>query len=198
MRIHSAKEVGSVCEFVFEGPQSAANYLRRSIIAYSKSVAIDCLHIHENTTNVCDELIVDALSMVPLCGRESLTDILEGQKRAVCNTATFNLHVSGRDVTTDDLKTTSGVRPVHKSTILPMRAGQTLRLDAEAVLGCGSRHTFWCPIVAPAYKIVAPNTFRFTFETNANITLKQALGDALQQMQMELTNTHRAVVAADI
>jgi DNA-directed RNA polymerase subunit D len=133
-----------------EANPSFANALRRAILAYLPSFAIDEVHFYENTSPLYNEYVSHRVGLVPLTWEEDVADDAR---------IAFSLQAEGPcTVYSGDLKSTDEVVQVFNTKIPLAKLGekQKLRFDAFAVKGIARQHakfqcahaayTLWCDL----------------------------------------------------
>ena len=121
-----------------------ANALRRSAMSSVPAMAIDTVTFYENTSAMFDEYIAHRLGLVPLT---TPRDSKEGEE------VLFSLAEEGpKTVYSKDLRSSDKDIKVgnDRIPIIKLAEGQTIRLDAKAVLGSGVRSSKFQPGLAPA------------------------------------------------
>ncbi len=144
---------------------SFANTLRRIILAYVPTLAIDEVIIIENTLALFDEFIAHRLGLIPLNSDIELNDIAtcEQCEGNGCNACTVtlrltqetdsktNLMVYSKDIISDNFE----VYPVNDEIpIMKMGQDQRLILEAVARMGNGREHAKWQPTSSLGYQFM--------------------------------------------
>jgi DNA-directed RNA polymerase subunit D len=199
IEVVESKENEMVFDITGVEPQ-VVNALRRTILGEVPVMAISEVTFYENDSVMPDEYVAHRLGMVPL------TTDLKAYKPEDGNSVDFNLDEQGpKMVYSSDLKTGDPkVKPVSgKVPIAELLAGQRLRLEAKAVLGKGEDHARWQAgnafyrnlavekkAAKPTMRVLAegqaeekeeydPTGFRFTVETNGQMTPAETLEVAI-------------------
>lgn len=150
----------SVARFTIHGVTPAfANTLRRSMIGEVPTLAIEDVHIYDNTSVLFDEILAHRIGLIPI-----KTDLSQYKPRAECScggegcpgcTATFTLSAEGpKMVTSGDLVSMDpNAVPVHNNIpIIKLWEGQKVVLEATAEVNYGKEHAKWQPTLACGYK----------------------------------------------
>ena len=151
---------------------SLVNALRRVVIAEVPTMAIEMVHVEENTSVLAGEFLAHRLGLVPLKSSdvsnfERLGECPHTEGR-VCDkcAVTFTLHAkndstdSNMIVTSNDLhvvslatSVTPYVEDVDKPILLAkLRGGQAIKLEAHAIKGTGKEHAKWSPVSCAVFK----------------------------------------------
>ena len=124
---------------------AVVNAIRRIVLGEVMTMAIDTIHMYENTSAADDEYVAHRIGLIPL-----RTDLKNYKSPTQCcggNCTTcsveFSLDETGpKTVYSSGLKPSDPkIRPVSgKIPIIDLEPGQRLRLEAKAVLGKGETH----------------------------------------------------------
>ncbi|MBW2967750.1 DNA-directed RNA polymerase subunit D [Candidatus Woesearchaeota archaeon] len=142
--------------FLVKGASPAfVNMLRKSIIDEVPTMAIEDVEFRKNSSVLYDEIIAHRLGLIPL-----VTDLdayvnpaeckCDGEGCSKCQLM-LSLKAKGPGyVYASDLKSKDPkVVPVHpKTPLVKLIKGQTLELEATAMLGIGKEHSKWAPGMA--------------------------------------------------
>jgi len=142
--------------FLIKGATPAfANMLRKTIIDEVPTMAIEDVEMRKNSSVLYDEIVAHRLGLVPLTtDLSSYTLPAECTcKGEGCSKCQLQLSLKAKGpgyVYASELKSKDPkVNPVHpKLPIVKLIKGQTLELEAVAVLGKGIEHAKWCPGLA--------------------------------------------------
>lgn len=168
-------------EFVIENTTLAfANSLRRVVLAEVPTLAIDWVHIEENSSVLPDEMLAHRLGLIPIkCDSviehtRNFRDCTCGGFCAECSFE-FRLDVSARgeevvSVTTSDLVPSDNrLKDYHSALsaggsdnvlIAKLRQNQTIRLRAYARKGIAKEHAKWATASAVAFEYDPDNALR--------------------------------------
>ena len=150
--LENNKEQGKLSFILKDSDHVYANTLRRLMIDEVPAMAIEDVEFSKNNSILYDEVVAHRLGLLPLktdlksynlpdkckceskgCNRCSLKMVLRASK-------TGNVYAS--EIKSKD----PAVKPVYGDTpIVKLLKGQSLELEATAVLGNGRQHTKWSP-----------------------------------------------------
>jgi DNA-directed RNA polymerase subunit D len=142
--------------FLIKGASPAfANMVRKAIVDEVPTMAIEDVELRKNSSVLYDEMIAHRLGLVPLTTDIKAYNLPEectckGEGCSKCQLL-LSLKAKGPGyVYASDLKSKDPkVVPVHpKTPIVKLIKGQTLELEATAVLGRGKEHAKWTPALA--------------------------------------------------
>lgn len=194
--IQRVEDDGEVMRVHIRAPSCYANALRRSLCTRVSCLAFDYIAVHENSTCMPNELIAHRIGMLPVRGTGGVVCAAEeGSDRTHLNCVRFSLCVSGRTAMSDDLRCiTAPDCTVHGGVkIAPMKAGQSLRLDAEATLGTGHDHGRWNSAVAVRCISTGTDSHTISFESTGAVSRRDMLEQAMQGVFAALAEVRRAV-----
>ncbi|MCY3411155.1 MAG: DNA-directed RNA polymerase subunit D [Candidatus Heimdallarchaeota archaeon] len=150
-----------------------ANTIRRLILSYVPTLAIDEVIIIENTLALFDEFIAHRLGLIPLNSEIELNDMVscdqcEGNGCSEC-TVTLRLTqetdnkttmmIYSKDIESDNYE----VYPVNDEIpIMKMGQDQRLILEAVARMGTGREHAKWQPTSSLGYQFMPKLEFNFS------------------------------------
>jgi len=129
-----------------------ANTIRRAVIEEVPTMAIEDVEIRKNNSILYDEIIAHRLGLIPLKTDLKAYNLREeckckGEGCARCQT-TLTLKTSATGIiTASQLKSKdSSIVPIHDDMpIAKLGKGQSLELEATAILGKGKVHSKWSP-----------------------------------------------------
>jgi DNA-directed RNA polymerase subunit D len=160
MQIEFASLDDSLARFTLSGASPAfANAFRRAMIGEVPTLAIEDVRIYNNTSALFDEMLAHRLGLIPI-----KTDLssYSTQEKCTCGgagcpgcTVTFTLSAEGpRTVSSNDLipQDPKAVPVFDNVPIVKLTKGQTLVLEAKAVLNTGKVHAKWQPTLVCGYK----------------------------------------------
>ena len=151
VNIKVLEETPTTFKFVWEGVgPKLANIVRRIAMGDVLTLAIETVHIYENSSVFFDEYIAHRLGLIPI-------KTTKGFKKG--DTVKFNLDKEGPctvlsgDIISSDKKV--GVMDKNIPIIM-LKEGQRLRIEAEALMGDANQHAKWQPglITYQAYPII--------------------------------------------
>ena len=160
MQIEFASLDDSLARFTLSGASPAfANAFRRAMIGEVPTLAIEDVRIYNNTSALFDEMLAHRLGLIPI-----KTDLSSYSTQAKCTcggagcpgcTVTYTLSAEGpRMVSSNDLiPADPKAVPVYDNVpIVKLIKGQTLVLEAKAILNTGREHAKWQPTLVCGYK----------------------------------------------
>jgi len=141
---------GMKVSFLVRGVTAAyANALRRAILEEVPTMAIEEVEFRKNSSILYDEMIAHRMGMIPLkTDLKSYRMIEPGKEPGKANQVHFTLKTTRQGmIYAEDLKSDDdAITPVYpKLPITKLMKGQTLELEATAILGKGKMHSKWCP-----------------------------------------------------
>jgi DNA-directed RNA polymerase subunit D len=144
------------CSFIIKGVGPYfVNALRRCIIDYVPTMAMEDIEFHKNSSILYDEIIAHRLGLIPLTTDTKTYNLpsLCKCKGAGCARCTLKLSLKAKGpgmVFASQMKSKDPkVKPVFPETpIVKLLKGQELELEATAVLGYGKEHQKWSPGLA--------------------------------------------------
>ena len=153
VRVLENKKDESKISFIIKDTSAAfVNALRRIIIEEVPTMAIEDVEFRKNNSILYDEMVAHRLGLIPL-----KTDLksynlpekckCEGKGCARCQLKLTLKAVAAGTVYASELKSKDpAVKPVHpKMPLVKLLKGQSLELEATAVLGKGKNHSKWSP-----------------------------------------------------
>jgi DNA-directed RNA polymerase subunit D len=160
MQIEFASLDDSLARFTLSGASPAfANAFRRAMIGEVPTLAIEDVRIYNNTSALFDEMLAHRLGLIPI-----KTDLSSYSTQAKCTcggagcpgcTVTYTLSAEGpRMVSSNDLipQDPKAVPVYDNVPIVKLIKGQTLVLEAKAILNTGREHAKWQPTLVCGYK----------------------------------------------
>ena len=151
MKVHILDKTDTKMTFILDGSTPAfANSLRRIMISEIPVLAIDSIEVSENGSILFDEILAHRMGLIPLSFDPKKFNFSEdcackGKGCPSCEVV-FALEKTGPGIVySGDLKSANkGVEPIGpKFIIAELLENQTLKLDATAMLGIGSKHAKW-------------------------------------------------------
>ena len=160
MKINVTENTPLYIRFKISGANyNLANAIRRLAINTVKCFAIDKVTFYENSSPMFDEYIAHRIGLVPLISPAKGYDDQDQ--------ISFSLSGEGPGtIYSKDLKSSDkGVKVANeKIPIIKLAEGQSIKLDAKAVLGSGQRSAKFQPCLA-TYKALSDAEFEFYIET---------------------------------
>ena len=154
--LDSNKKTGKVSFLLKDATPSFANALRRNMMEAVPTMAIEDVELRKNNSILYDEIIAHRLGLIPLKTDLKSYNLPEkckckGEGCARCQLKLILKAAKGsRMIYASDLKSKDpAVKPVYpKMPIVKLLKGQSLELEATAVLGKGKEHAKWSPCLA--------------------------------------------------
>ena len=153
--LENKKDEGRISFIIKDTSAAFVNTLRRIIIEEVPTMAIEDVEFRKNNSILYDEMVAHRLGLVPL-----KTDLksynlpekckCEGKGCARCQLKLTLKAAAAGTVYASELKSKDpAVKPVYpKMPIVKLLKGQSLELEATAVLGKGKDHSKWSPALA--------------------------------------------------
>ena len=153
--LENKKDEGKISFIIKDTSAAFVNALRRIIIEEVPTMAIEDVEFRKNNSILYDEMIAHRLGLMPL-----KTDLksynlpekckCEGKGCARCQLKLTLKAAAVGTVYASELKSKDpAVKPVYpKKPIVKLLKGQSLELEATAVLGKGKDHSKWSPALA--------------------------------------------------
>jgi len=153
--LENKKDEGRISFIIKDTSAAFVNTLRRIIIEEVPTMAIEDVEFRKNNSILYDEMVAHRLGLVPL-----KTDLksynlpekckCEGKGCARCQLKLTLKAAAAGTVYASELKSKDpAVKPVYpKMPIVKLLKGQSLELEATAVLGRGKEHSKWSPALA--------------------------------------------------
>ena len=148
--IENNKDEGKLSFILKDSNTSFANTIRRLIIDEVPVMAIDEVEFRENSSVLYDEMIAHRLGLVPLKTDLKSYKLIEKpeDRESLKHTVKLVLKAKGPcTVYSGDLKSKDpAIVPLEKNfPIVKLLKGQSLELEATAILGRGRQHAKWNP-----------------------------------------------------
>ncbi len=176
-------------QFVIDGIDFIwANTIRRAIMTYVPSMAVERVRIYENTSPIYDEILVKRIGLVPLFTDLKTYNLPQeckcgGKGCARCQ-VTLILEKSGPGmVYSGDLKAQDPkIKPVYdKIPLVKLGKGQKVKMEMIAQLGLMSDHAKYQPALA-SYKQLTETKFEFFVESYNNLTPEEIIECAMDRL----------------
>jgi len=199
MKVQYTKKDDKKAKFTVTGIDFVfANAIRRAILTYVPSMAVEKITLYENTSPLYEEMIAQRIGLIPLT-----TDLktytlpseckCNGEGCARCQ-ATFILEKTGPcTVYSGDMKSRDPkIKPVFdKIPITKMRDGQAIKMEMVARLGLMTEHAkFQSSLVS--YKQVGDDEFYFIVESYNNIPTHEIVEIALDGLEKNIAELEHA------
>ncbi|CAL1280132.1 unnamed protein product [Larinioides sclopetarius] len=152
-----------------------ANAIRRILLAEIPTMAIDKIHLYNNTTVIPDEVLTHRIGLVPIKvdPRSFISKANDDEEGTEDDTIQFELKVKchkdekdklkGNKVTSGDLKFVPignqrnmyiDIRPVHEDILLAvLKQGHEIDLKAFCYKNIGREHAKFSPVVVATYRL---------------------------------------------
>ncbi len=189
MKVEYLKKDDAKVKFALRGVNfTIANAVRRAIMSYVPSMAVDRVTVYENSSPLFEEMIAQRLGLVPLTTDLDTYDLkdeckCEGKGCARCE-ASFILEKTGPgtlysgDMKPQDPKT----KPVFdKIPIVKLGENQKVRMEMVAKLGFMTEHAKFQPGLA-SYKQINDTDFEFFAESYNNLKAKELVETAIENL----------------
>ena len=167
-------------EFIANIDTSLANALRRTIISGISSIVIDTVCIKENDSNLCDEMLVHRLGLIPL--KKTIDDPTTEFK--------IKLEETGpKRVYSRDIVFPPGIEAVSPDIIIVnLGPNETIKLIGTTEEGnaISDNHAKFSVSCGTSYKKLSDNSFLMRIETTGSIGAKDAFLKAIQILKEEL------------
>ncbi len=180
MKIDVKENDDKVFRFELSGADTGfANALRRTAMSRIDCFAIDKVTFYENTSTMFDEYIAHRIGLVPInsTGRHSQDEevLFTCEAQGPCTVYSRDLKSSDKEVrvANDNIP------------IIKLIDGQSIRIDAKAVLGIGYRHAkFQAGLVT--FEEGKEGTFDFYVETFGQLAPRDIVARAVDTIKDEM------------
>jgi len=196
------KDDKKVTFVVKDADYTVANAIRKAIMTYVPSMAIDRVTVYENTSPIYEEIIAQRLGLVPLA-----TDLKTYTLKSECKCggkgcarceANFILEKSGPGVVySGDMKPQdSKVKPVYDNMpITKLGNNQKVKMEMAARLGFMTEHAkFQCALAS--YKQKDDGEFEFFAESYNNLSAKDIVDIAMENLEAKVEELEDAFANA--
>jgi DNA-directed RNA polymerase subunit D len=190
MKVQYTKEEDEKVAFVLKDTDYiTANAIRKAVMTYVPSMAVDRVTIYDNTSPLYDEMIAQRVGLIPL-STDLKTYNLKGECKcggkgcARCE-VTFILEKNGpATVYSGDMKAQdSKIKPVYdKIPITKLGHNQKIKMEMAARLGFMGEHAKFQSALA-AYKQKDDGDFEFIVESYNNITARDMIELAVENLE---------------
>ncbi|RUM34063.1 MAG: DNA-directed RNA polymerase subunit D [Archaeoglobus sp.] len=142
-------------------PVALVNSIRRAMMSYVPTMAVDYINVYMNTSYLFDEILAHRIGLIPIktdVDKFNFPDKCEcgGEGCPRCQVS-LRLNAEGPktvysgEFVSDDPET----KPVYDNVpVVKLYEGQQLMIEAVARLGIGKEHAKWKPVSVCAYKIL--------------------------------------------
>lgn len=143
MDVKVLQEKGNIVKLLIKDTTSAfVNALRRQIMAGTPILAIDDVHIYENTGVMFDEMLAHRLGLIPI--KMDSKKHRQGDKVKLVLEKEGPCTVYSKDIKSTDPK----IEPADLNTpVTKLSEGQKVRIEMDAVVGTGKQHAKWQPAI---------------------------------------------------
>ena len=175
-----------------------ANAIRRALMTYVPSMAVDRITVYENTSPIYEEMLAHRIGLIPLA-----TDLKTYNMKAGCKCggkgcarceAVLILEKTGPGVIySSDLKPQDPkIKPVYdKMLIVKLREGQKVKMEMVARLGLMSEHAKYQGVIA-SYKQLNDNEFEFFVESYNNLSIQEIIETAMDALEGKVSELEDA------
>jgi len=203
MKVQYTKKGDDRVEFTVKGVDFiTANAIRRAIMTYVPSMAMEKVTVYENTSPIYEEMIAQRLGLIPLT-----TDLKTYTVQSECKCggkgcgrcqADFILEKTGpATVYSGDLNSQdSKVKPVYdRIPITKLGANKSVKMEMVARLGFMNEHAKFQSAIA-SYKQLSDDEFEFFAETYNNIPAKEMVELGMEGMEARVEALAEALANA--
>jgi len=203
MDIKYTKKDSKKAKFKISGIKyTTANAIRRAIMTYVPSMAMDKVTVYENTSPFYDEMIAQRIGLVPLSTDLKTYNLRDeckckGKGCARCEVS-FILEKSGPGaVYSGDMKSRDPkIKPVfEKMPILKLREDQKVKMEMVAKLGTMNQHAKYQSCLS-SYKQVSEHEFEFFIESYNNFTVDEIIRVATENLESKVALLDAAYLEA--
>ena len=186
MKISVIESTPAVLRFKLSGADyNLANTIRRVAANTVQSFAIDKITFYENSSPMFDEYIAHRIGLVPLNTPAKGYD--EKDQIVFSLTAEGPATVYSKELKSSD----KSIKVVNdKIPLIKLAEGQTLRLEANAIMGPGSRSAKFQPGII-TYKPLTDTDFEFYIETFGQMSPTEILSRALNIITDNVKEIHK-------
>jgi len=184
-KINIINQSDDVIEFVIETSTRMANAIRRYAMARVPVFAIHKVTFYENRTAFFDEYIAHRLGLIPIKDNG-----YTGKEQIGC----FIDSIGPRTVYSEDISFTNNKFSVAIKgiPIITLADGQSLRLEGTLEKGIGRTHMKYQASIT-SYKLVDENKYQFFIETIGQMTAKEVLINALNEMEKDIESLEKSL-----
>lgn len=187
MKIDVKENNEKVFKFELDGVDSGfANALRRTAMSRVECFAIDKVTFYENTSAMFDEYVAHRIGLVPLTstGKHTADEevLFTCEAQGPCTVYSKDLKSSDKEV-----KVANAGIPIIK-----LADGQSLRIEAKAVLGSGYRHAKFQPGLA-SFEESGEGKFGFYVESFGQMPSREIAIRAIEKIKEEMKEIKKRV-----
>jgi DNA-directed RNA polymerase subunit D len=187
MEIKKISKADRTIKFSLKGVTPAfINAIRRTIHTNVKSFAVDTVNIYENTSVMFNEMLAHRLGMLPIqtdtkTYKRKDKVILMVEKEGPCI-------VYSKDIKSTDPK----IEIVDKKIpIVELGKGQKIKIEMEATLDSGKKHSKWTPgIMSYSYN---KDVFTVNVESFGGMEPKEILDEAVEELKQKTGELKKAL-----
>lgn len=179
-----------------------ANALRRTMIGDVPTLAIEDVHITENTSGLFDEIVAHRLGMLPWTfdpEKYEFRDDCDCEDGCMQCTVTLVLDREGDgNVIASDMKPTDEeIEASNPDTkIVELKEDGRIELEAEAIKGRGRDHAKWQAANASYSYEKGDDTFTFTVESVSGLDPRTIVHKAVEELQHDVEDFEASVQEA--
>ena len=188
------------------GDVGIANAYRRACLGDIPTMAVDSVRIHENTSQMADEVLAHRIGLLPLEGDASRfrtpseCECPRGCARCECS---LRLDVQAppdrpRGVSSTDVQGTADVRTsaaLGVVDLVKLPPGRRIRLTAVARRGTGRAHSRWCKVCSVGITESLDKKAVLTIETDGSTTADVVMEEARVCLASRLADVRRQVAS---
>ncbi len=180
MKIDVKENDDKVFRFELSGADSGfANALRRTAMSRVECFAIDKVTFYENTSAMFDEYIAHRIGLVPInsTGKHNADEevLFTCEAQGPCTIYSKDLKSSDKEVRVAN----------ENIPIIKLADGQSIRIDAKAVLGNGYRHAKFQPGLA-TFEEKGDGKFDFYVESFGQLPPREIVSKAVEAIKDEM------------
>jgi len=175
-----------------------ANAIRRALMTYVPSMAVDRITMYENTSPIYEEMLAHRIGLIPLTTDLKTYSVKEsckcgGKGCARCESVLILEKAGPGIVYSGDLKPQdSKIKPVYdKMVIVKMREGQKVKMEMVARLGFMSEHAKYQAVIA-SYKQLNDNKFEFFVESYNNLSVQEIIETGMATLEKKVAELEDA------
>jgi len=191
MEIKILNETEDRIEFeISETNVALMNALRRIIISEIPVLAIDEVHIYENSSCLDNEVLAHRLGLIPIRtvpgGAKSIALALDVSGPGTVYSKDLKVFEGGKLVSSED------VIPYGTIPIVKLTEWQRIKLEAIAKLGKAKEHSKWQAGLA-SYETEDEKTFKFFVESYGQLSPRELLAEAFRVLEEKLNALEKVI-----